>query len=187
MTARVKRKTKNGETEEVQLRAGSKYSPAMDDIAGNLARRGFTDMEIAEVLGISDRTLRWWKTQYPTFAAAMERSTNEANDAVERTLFKKALGYTQKIETVSASGKKVITEKTYEPDMGAIKFWLTHKKPEEYTPVKEVKQSLDFGETFLNFLERVEKDGKARVEARKQLLIDRDNATDVEDADIIEA
>lgn len=183
MATRVKRKT-DGEIKEVTLRAGTKYAPAMDEIAGNLAKRGFTDMEIAEVLEISDRTLRYWKSQYPSFASAMERSVDEANDAVERTLFKKAMGYTQKVETVSASGKKVVTEKTYEPDMGAIKFWLTHKKPDEYTPVKEVKQSLDFGDTFLKFLERVEQDGKARVEARKQLLIDRDEATDIEPIDV---
>lgn len=192
MTARkgsaVKRKTKTGEIVEKPLHGSAKYSPALCGVARIACSKGYTDGEVAELLGINDRTLRKWKNLYPEFEAAMIRGTTEANDAIERTLFKKASGYTEKIETVTPAGKKVETIKTYEPDMGAIKFWLTHKKPDEYTPVKEVKQSLDFGDTFLKFLERVEEDGKARVEARKQLLIDKDGATDIDgDGEAIEA
>jgi uncharacterized protein YjcR len=62
----------------------SKFQPEYIEIATRLCVRGLTDGDIAEVLGVSERTIHSWKLQHEEFAAALKRSKEQAKPSWRR-------------------------------------------------------------------------------------------------------
>lgn len=113
------------------------------------ARAGLSDKQIAKNMGISRSTLNEWRKKYSDISAALKKGKEVSDYEVENALFKRATGYTQKVQKVfkckvviyDDSGRKkkeeeVLKEGTEEvhfpPDTGAAIFWLTNRKPEEW-------------------------------------------------------
>lgn len=108
------------------------------------ALEGYSEKQIAEKLGISDRTLRRYKQKNKEVLSALDKSKIRANMNVELTLLNSALGYEYEEEEVSKerivyfdeNGKKVIKEtpvvikvtKRAKPDIVAQKYWLNNRK-----------------------------------------------------------
>jgi len=129
----------------------SSYDPAWHiPKAHSLCSLGATIEQIAEVFDVSAETVRRWMLKYPDFCGSIRVGARPADDKVEMTLFRRALGY----ETIE-------TEKTYEmaevedpetgeikvfkkltavkekirevpPDTTAAQFWLKNRRPEEW-------------------------------------------------------
>lgn len=105
------------------------------------ARDGLSDEQMAHNIGITTTTLYDWKKKYPAFSEALARGKEVVDIEVENALLKRAKGYDY-IETTSeliadknARNKavmKVIKRVTRHvpPDVKAIVFWLTNRKPE---------------------------------------------------------
>ena len=75
--------------------AKPKYnSDVHDKWAWSLAVRGCTEQEIADAMGVSRMTIFRWKKQSDTFREAVETAKDAADAAVEKSLYKRALGYT---------------------------------------------------------------------------------------------
>ena len=113
------------------------------------AKDGLTDVEIAEKIGVSRKTLYEWAKNYEAFGEALARSRTKANRAVEGALYKRAVGYTTKVKKnyklrevkYDQTGKKLsekerlVTayDEVHVPaDVGAQKFWLANREPEEW-------------------------------------------------------
>ena len=115
-----------------------------------MAEAGAVDDEIAGLLGISLRTLYYWKAQYADFASALQRGKDVADDMVEASLFKKAVGYSfdaVKIITVpqGANQGSKIEEVPYvehvPPDTAAATFWLKNRRPKRWREKVDLEHS----------------------------------------------
>lgn len=117
----------------------SKYNAEYhDDWAWSLAMKGATDDEIAQAFGISTRTLNRWKNEHQSFVEALTTGKEVADAKVEKTLYKRALGYEVKdveqiVENDPVTGRPVIGKqriltKHVAPDTMAIMYWLNNRK-----------------------------------------------------------
>jgi predicted transcriptional regulator len=94
-----------------------KFQSEYIEIAARLCERGLTDEDIAEVLGVSERTIHSWKLRHEEFAAALKRNKELANAIVEASLFKRANGFEHEVEKATASGKKVTIKEYFPPTL----------------------------------------------------------------------
>lgn len=93
--------------------------PKMDEISG-LISSGATDAYIAETVGITVKTLRKYRKQYPEFGELFQKNRAFCDDLVESALLKRATGYSD------TSGKEV------PPDVRAAVFWLQNRRPKRW-------------------------------------------------------
>lgn len=109
-----------------------------------MARKGLTDQEIADELGIHRNTLLKWKKAHPDFMENLKEWKTEADEEVERSLYQRAIGYSCK-ETKLFCYEGMVLEKEYvkhyPPDPTAMIFWLKNRKPSEWRD----KQEIDLG------------------------------------------
>lgn len=101
-----------------------------------MAERGATDMEIADALDVSVRTLYRWKAEREDFRHALKIAKDEADARVERTLYERALGYEHDAVKIFCSKDGQVTKVPYRekvaPDTTAIIFWLKNRKREDW-------------------------------------------------------
>ena len=126
------------------------------------ARNGLSNEQIAENIGISRKTFQEWLKRFPELKEAVRESKEVADIHVENALFKKCLGYTvevtnhMKVRKVEYSddGKKIAETEELVPvmdevhipaDTNAQKFWLQHRKPEDWGKAVEELNSEEEG------------------------------------------
>lgn len=115
----------------------SSFLPEYVDIARKLCESGRTDEEIADLLGVSQRTLYRWQAKYPEFCQAMSAGKNIPDTRVERSLYLRAIGYTYEAEKVTKSGDIVTYKVHVPPDPVAQKFWLMNRCSDRWRERKE--------------------------------------------------
>lgn len=146
------------------VRKSKPYDPkTFPDLAQKFAKLGATDVEIAEALGVDDRQLYRLKNLHPEFAAALTIGKAEADDRVERALYKRALGYTVKRQKpLFKDGIVTIAEYEEEmpPDVGAIIWWLKNRRPDMWRE----RQNLIGGNS--GDAVNIEISGRVSIEAR---------------------
>ncbi|PTB28854.1 hypothetical protein C9I56_11225 [Paraburkholderia caribensis] len=81
------------------------YRTEFDELARNYSLLGATEKELGPLLGVTDRTIKTWKKQHESFAAAIAEGAVHANARVIGAHYKKCL----------------------EGDMTAIIFWEKNK------------------------------------------------------------
>jgi hypothetical protein len=84
-----------------------------------VASLGLVDEEIAIVLGISPRTLNYWKKNNPDFLQSLKRGKLKADFQVTKSLYEKAKA----------------------GDTGAIIFWLKNRRPDLWRDKQDVQHS----------------------------------------------
>jgi len=109
-------------------------------------RKGKTDKEIADDLGIDQSTLCDYKNKYPELTKALKTGKDDADALVENALFRRAIGYEydEVTETVekNTKGKMVlvsrkIVKKFLPPDNIAIIFYLKNRVSEDWHDRKQ--------------------------------------------------
>lgn len=135
----------------------SKYDPEYPEKARKLFECGCTDREVAEFFGVHETTIRNWAAEYPEFFMALKIGKAAADDRVEQSLYRRAIGYShdamkilvlKEFEPVE-EGKPTIREvvhhepyvEHYPPDTTAGIFWLKNRRPEQWRDVKAVEHS----------------------------------------------
>lgn len=96
---------------------------------------GATDFEVAEELGVTNRTLYRWKAKYPEFCQALKVGKELADDRVEASLYHRAIGYTHHtVKVFQFQGAPVIVPvlEHVPPDVGAATMWLTNRRSAEW-------------------------------------------------------
>lgn len=112
-----------------------KYKPEYALVARVLCKRGATDFEIAQELGVSDRTVSRWKVAHDDFCQALKIHKGDFDAQIERSLALRANGFTMEVEKVFHAQGRITRAKVLEyfpPDVAAAKMWLTNRKPEEW-------------------------------------------------------
>lgn len=108
----------------------SAFKPEYVAQAKKLATHGLTDIEMADVFGVSDRTLYRWKSDYPDFAKAMKLGKKGPDDRVAASLFQRAVGYEHEVEKIFQHNGTVVRAKTMEhipASVTAAIFWLKNR------------------------------------------------------------
>lgn len=132
------------------------------------ARDGLSDEQIANNAGIAAGTLYAWMNAYPEIREAIKKGKAPCDIEIENKLFESAKGYTYtvsepiKIKTRrQLSGKGTIEEEHIEyvereihvpPNVAAIIFWLTNRKPKQWRNNRKFEEPTEVNNGKLNEL-----------------------------------
>lgn len=114
------------------------------------ARHGLTNSQIANNIGIAERTITEWIARFPAISAAIKKGRSPVDIEVENALLKRALGYeyTETVTDEVGEGDKKKTHtrtlvKHCPPDVGAICFWLKNRRPDKWRDRVQQEVSVD--------------------------------------------
>lgn len=125
-----------------------------------LIREGCSFKETCQIVGLNEGTFYRWKSENEEFCEAIKNAMDERQDEVvgtlEKSLIKKANGYTVtecRTEYAMCKGKlnKIKESKTIKeiaPDTGALVFALTNLAPEKWQNKQRQEISGEGGEPF---------------------------------------
>jgi hypothetical protein len=122
----------------------TKYDAAIHpQLAEAWATAGRTDKQIAEKLGIAERTIANWKNEHPEFMQALKNGKAEPDDRVEACLFARATGYNHPAVKIfmPANARKPVYAPFVEhcpPDVTAQIFWLKNRRSDRWRDKQEV-------------------------------------------------
>lgn len=110
------------------------------------ARRGLTDADIAEKIGITRKTIYEWKKRSKGLCDALKSGKDEADTIVENALYRKAIGYrtTEVAYKADKDGKMTAVsavEKDVPPDTTAQIFWLKNRRPDLWRDKRKEAES----------------------------------------------
>src|SRR6516225_8333043 len=127
-----------GNTRGLGNRGGGRktvYSPRMAVVARKCCERGMTDIEVADILGISLATPYRWKLEHPGFSRVFKLGKAEADDRVERSLYSRAIGYDYVAEkpAMTRRGQKTMQYRAHiPPDTAAAVWYLKNRRPDRW-------------------------------------------------------
>lgn len=145
-------------------------------IVQSMCRKGWTNDEIADYIGISLSTFYKWQAEHVEFSEALKEPKEYCIARVENALLTRALGIEKKIHesetvTVEKDGKKVTTttEKNslcyYPPDTRAGIFYLTNRAGSDW---KKQQQTEVTGNLSIDAAVNTEGRLKAAMERKKK-------------------
>jgi hypothetical protein len=124
------------------------------------SKGGFTDKNLADLFGVSRRTVNYWKKNYSEFLHAIKKAKLEFDSSVvEKAFLKRCIGfrYTETTREPAAvqetdPGTGLITDKTRMvitkkvsklviPDVKACMDWLCNRQPDRWKKLKHVELS----------------------------------------------
>lgn len=122
----------------------TKYKPEYAKIAAAMCRLGATDAQLADAFEVSVSTVNLWKVQHVEFSESIRVPKAEADERVEQSLYRRAMGYEHDevdIKVVAGAVVKTPIRKFYPPDTTAAIFWLKNRKPADWRDKQEVEHS----------------------------------------------
>lgn len=123
------------------------FKPEYVAQAFKLALLSATDVQLADFFEVAESTITKWKLDYPKFSAALKKGKDDADAAVVKSLYHRAIGYEHpavKIITVArgnnegADVQEVPYTEHYPPDTTAAIFWLKNRQSANWRDRKEV-------------------------------------------------
>lgn len=111
----------------------STYKPEFAEQAHKFCLLGATNDQLAQLLGVSARTIDAWLATKPDFAERVKAGRAVADATVSESLYRRALGYSHKaVKIMSYEGQSFEHEYTehYPPDTVACIFWLKNRRPD---------------------------------------------------------
>jgi len=113
----------------------TKFSEERCEQARKLCLLGLIDKELAEVFGVTEKTLNNWKRAHPEFLQAIARGKVHADANVAASLYERACGYSHPdVHVSNFQGSITITPLTkyYPPDTQAGSIWLNNRRPDKW-------------------------------------------------------
>lgn len=155
-------------------------------MARELGLAGATEFEVAEQFGVSVQRLRYWRSVDQVFDFALRTVGDALNEAVERSLYHKAMGYSYRSEKImtrtlpDGGGSEIVRVPVIEhvpPSDTAMIFWLKNRARDNWadrreiidkTPPADLKANgeTDFRQLAMNImflLRKAAEESKARV------------------------
>ncbi len=120
----------------------SKYKPEFAKQAARLCALGATDAQLADFFEVAVSTVNLWKVQHAEFSESIRVPKEQADDRVEQSLFRRAMGYEHDEVDLKVVGGKIVqtdVRKHYPPDLTAMIFWLKNRRPEQWRETKAVE------------------------------------------------
>lgn len=122
----------------------SKYKPEFAAQAAKLCELGATDAQLADFFCVSVSTVNLWKVQHPEFSESIKVPKDQADERVEQSLYRRALGYEHDEVDIRVVANAIVTtpiRKYYPPDSTAMIFWLKNRKSTEWRDKQEQEHS----------------------------------------------
>ena len=122
----------------------SKYEAKFAKEAAKLCNLGATDAQLADFFEVSVSTINLWKVQYKEFSESVKVPKAEADEKVEQSLYRRAMGYEHDevdIKVVAGALIQTPIRRYYPPDSTAMIFWLKNRKPGEWRDKQDVELS----------------------------------------------
>lgn len=123
----------------------TKFRPEFVEQAQKLAQLGATDREIADFFSVAESTLNLWKQQHDAFSEALKVGKDAADDRVEQSLYRRALGYEHDAVKIAVNAQGEITQvpfvERYPPDTTAAIFWLKNRRKDQWRDVSRHEQT----------------------------------------------
>lgn len=119
----------------------SKYKPEFCEQGAKLCKLGATDREMAEFFKVSEATFHLWKSVHPEFSESLKLAKEEADNRVEQSLYRRALGYSHdSVHVSNYQGEVTLTPivEHFPPDTTACIFWLKNRKPEVWRDKSDI-------------------------------------------------
>lgn len=113
----------------------SKYKEEFAAQAAKLCVLGATDAQLADFFEVSVSTINLWKVQHKKFSESIKVPKDMADERVEQSLFRRAMGYEHDEMDIRVVANEVIQtpiRKYYPPDSTAMIFWLKNRKAAEW-------------------------------------------------------
>ncbi len=139
----------------------TEYRKDFDEVARKMCLLGATDVQLADMFGVNEKTINTWKNKHPSFLQALRNGKDVADAEVAESLHHRATGYSHpedKIFLFEGSPVIVPTIKHYPPDTAACIIWLKNRKSEYWRD----KHELEPGEEMAKFFAQIA--GKRDVE-----------------------
>lgn len=140
-------------TNAVEKKAGrpSSFTDKLVLAILEFAKTGATDSQIAATFGFAESTLYAWKGRYPTFAEALKEAKDFADEMIEISLFRRAVGY-QHPDLHFSSFEGCVTATPYvkclPPDTSAAIFLLKNRQPDKYRDVQKIDVTAEVKHTL---------------------------------------
>jgi hypothetical protein len=119
-----------------------KFAPEFIESARLMMKFGATHTEVADELGICEKTLYNWMQRFPDFAEALKIGRDSSTDRVEESLYRLAIGFERQVEQlvyVNGMPKIVLVNEYFKPSTTAASYFLKNRRPKEWKD----KQSVD--------------------------------------------
>lgn len=136
------------------------------DEVERLAAGGLTDTQVGIALGLSQRTINYYKKN-KEFLAAYKKGRERADTKVVESLYKRALGYQyEELHTeIKRNGKKEekIVKKVIKeiaPDVTACIFYLKNRQKDEWRDVNRQEHELINPTTWMELVKVASKTDK---------------------------
>ena len=121
--------------------------PALVRSLAGRSKKGLSDDEVAEKLGVAVRTIHRWKKEHPEFLKALLETKAIMDARVEMSLYQRATGYRATKTEVTVEGgqetKRVTKTEEVLPDVNACKLWLINRQPENWKDKQDVSVTGD--------------------------------------------
>ncbi len=133
----------------------SKFKDEYIEQARKLAALGATDVDAADFFEVDEATIYRWKHSHPEFCEALKVGKDFADDRVEQSLYRRALGYTHEaVKMHVVDGAVSITPYTehYPPDTTAAIFWLKNRRREEWRDKTEQHTTIELSQEVSEWL-----------------------------------
>ena len=112
------------------------YKPEYAAQAERLCKLGATDIELADFFGVSEVTINAWKNTQPKFLKSLKAGKEEADQRVERSLYRRALGFEHEAVKIYCGKNGEVTQVPYReivpPDTTACIFWLKNRRRDQW-------------------------------------------------------
>lgn len=111
------------------------YKKEYAEQAKKLCLLGATDAQLADFFEVAISTVALWKVKHKEFSDAIKVPKSEADERVEQSLYRRAMGYEHdEVDIKVVAGQIIETpiRKYYPPDTAAMIFWLKNRKKEEW-------------------------------------------------------
>jgi len=135
----------------------TKYQDHTEVAVEYMASAGLTDKQMAARLKISEAAFNLWKHQHEDFLESLKKGKDKADDRVEKSLFKNAVGYNYKAHkplTVSdgnneGSHVEIVDYTEHVPAQTVAQiFWLKNRRPEQWRDRQQVEHSGEINSTL---------------------------------------
>jgi hypothetical protein len=118
----------NSQDEPNSVGRPTEYKELFNEQVFEMALLGLSDVQMSNILGVSEVTFNAWKHKHPEFLKSLMRGKEDADGKVAKAMYKRALGLTIIEEALTKDGQIVQLRKELPPDTPAAKHWLANRQ-----------------------------------------------------------
>ena len=123
----------NSQDEPNSVGRPTEYKELFNEQVFEMALLGLSDVQMSNILGVSEVTFNAWKHKHPEFLKSLMRGKEDADGKVAKAMYKRALGLTIIEEALTKDGQIVQLRKELPPDTPAAKHWLANRQRKLWT------------------------------------------------------